>query len=277
MQLGAFYPFSRNHAAIGTRYQEPYLWNSVADASRNALRVRYQLLPHFYTLFYLSHKHALTVIRPLFFEFPEDEQTANFDREFMVGAGVLVVPVLEQGKSDVSAYLPLGVWFDWYSHEIVAEVTGTTGVWKTLPAPLNHIPVLIRGGHIISTQIPAMTTFASRLNDFELVVALNGSGEAFGDLYLDDGETFELSSATSSFIHFQAAGKVLKSFGRFNYSSSPSIGSIFILRVLEGPTLVNVNGNVLSDENWHFDANLKQLALTALSLSTTAPFSLSWA
>lgn len=46
MQLSAFAPFYRNHnirAAIG---QEPYRWDSVAKASRDAIAIRYALLPY---------------------------------------------------------------------------------------------------------------------------------------------------------------------------------------------------------------------------------------
>jgi alpha-glucosidase (family GH31 glycosyl hydrolase) len=84
MQLGAFYPFSRNHNTIGARPQEPYLWESVARASRNALNIRYYLLPFYYTLFYQAHKFGATVVRPFFFEFPEDNNTPLYDRQFLV-------------------------------------------------------------------------------------------------------------------------------------------------------------------------------------------------
>lgn len=46
MQLSAFNPFYRNHNANGTLSQEPYRWESVADASRRAISIRYALLPY---------------------------------------------------------------------------------------------------------------------------------------------------------------------------------------------------------------------------------------
>ncbi|KAJ1890846.1 hypothetical protein LPJ66_007249, partial [Kickxella alabastrina] len=54
IEVGAFYPFSRNHNAIGMESQELYLWESVAEASRRALAVRYKLLPYFYTMYQYS-------------------------------------------------------------------------------------------------------------------------------------------------------------------------------------------------------------------------------
>ena len=46
MQLSAFMPFYRNHNTIGAISQEPYRWDSVANASRVAITQRYTLLPY---------------------------------------------------------------------------------------------------------------------------------------------------------------------------------------------------------------------------------------
>jgi alpha-glucosidase (family GH31 glycosyl hydrolase) len=121
MQLGAFYPFSRNHNGKGHRSQEPYLWPRVAEASRNALKVRYEMLPYFYTLFYQSHNFGATVLRPLFFEFPDDTDTYMLDRQFLIGSSVLITPCLTQGAVSVNGYFPNGVWYDWYTHRALTE------------------------------------------------------------------------------------------------------------------------------------------------------------
>ena len=83
--------------------QEPYEWASVAEISRNILTLRYELLPYYYTLFYKASRPvtstpSATVMRPLFFEFPNDPTTYPIDRQFMVGSTLLVSPVLEQGQ-----------------------------------------------------------------------------------------------------------------------------------------------------------------------------------
>lgn len=46
MQLSAFAPFYRNHNTKGATSQEPYVWESVTNASRVAIAVRYSLLPY---------------------------------------------------------------------------------------------------------------------------------------------------------------------------------------------------------------------------------------
>ena len=50
MQLSAFVPFYRNHNQRGALSQEPYRWDSVANASKTAIGIRYQLLPYWVSL-----------------------------------------------------------------------------------------------------------------------------------------------------------------------------------------------------------------------------------
>jgi len=58
---------------------------------------------------------------------------------------------------------------------------------------LTHYQVHVRGGSIIPGKGAAMTTHDSLNTDSTLMVALDGNGEASGDLYIDDGETINAS------------------------------------------------------------------------------------
>ena len=87
--------------------QEPYQWESVAAISRTVLGIRYSILPYYYTLFYKAHRPvdtsndpAATVTRPLFFEFQKDINTYSIDKQFLIGNGIMISPVLTQGESD---------------------------------------------------------------------------------------------------------------------------------------------------------------------------------
>ena len=62
-----------------------------------------------------------------------------------------------------------------------------SGRWVDMDAPLTHIPVHVRGGWILPTQVNATTSEASRRTPFTLVCALNAEGRASGDLFYDDG------------------------------------------------------------------------------------------
>ena len=97
--LGAFYPFSRNHNSIGNIDQDPAVWAEkghpeVTEAARNSLQLRYAFLYYFYTLFFRAHTLGHTVVRPVFHEFPTDNNTFGIDEQFMFGPSVMVTPFL---------------------------------------------------------------------------------------------------------------------------------------------------------------------------------------
>ena len=56
MQLSAFAPFYRNHNTLGAISQEPYRWDSVANASRTAFAIRYALLPYWVSSLILDNQ-----------------------------------------------------------------------------------------------------------------------------------------------------------------------------------------------------------------------------
>jgi len=243
MELGAFYPFSRNHNTIGADSQEAYRWKSVAESSRKALEIRYTLLPYWYTLFYQANSKGTPVLRSLIWEWPNENSFLNNDKQFLLGSSILVTPVLTQGATSVDATIPPGIWYDWYDYKAIKGMKETT-----LDAPLGKINVHIRGGSIIPIQKPSYTTAESRKNPFKLIIALDENRKAKGNLYLDDGDSLQVGEAYS-YLEFEALGDTLVGRGHFGYQKDFEIEKLIVLSPDKDMKEINFKSDSLSRLN----------------------------
>jgi len=281
MQLSAFFPFYRNHNVLSAIPQEPYRWQAVASASRTAMRIRYTLLPYLYTLFHQAHTTGSTVMRALAWEFPDEPQLAGVDTQFLLGPAILVTPVLEPQVDTVNGVFPGIVrgesWYDWYTGEAVEAEAGAN---TTLSAPLGHIPVHIRGGSVLPTQEPGYTTSESRRNPWGLVVALSAAGEAYGSLYVDDGESLAPSACLD--ITFAAQSGMLKADVKGAYKDANALGSITVMGVTGGYGGLKWNGQTVDASKASYNRTSRVLKLSGLNRLTgegawSASWTLSWA
>ncbi|RKP16708.1 hypothetical protein ROZALSC1DRAFT_31418, partial [Rozella allomycis CSF55] len=137
-QFGAFQPFFRAHAHIDTKRREPWLFGEpYTTIIRNAIRKRYKLLPYTYTLFYESHVTGMPVMRPLFFEYPNDNEIFQKEESFLLGSSILVQGVFNKGQEQVDVFLP------GRDHKLYS---GSHSLFYPLE---KGIPVFIKGGSII--------------------------------------------------------------------------------------------------------------------------------
>ncbi len=80
-------------------------------------------------------------MRPLFFDFEDDPQTAEVEDEFLFGPDLLVAPITDYQARDRTVYLPSGSeWVDAWTGKTTAG-----GNTVKAEAPIEHIPVFVRG------------------------------------------------------------------------------------------------------------------------------------
>ena len=165
---------------------------AVVSAAKNALLVRYSLLPYLYTLFYSAQEDAQTVARPLFMEFAEDSNAYSSvsESQFLWGSAFMVIPVLKANQTSVHAYFPAGLWYP-YTLELDQKPLDSTGQFVELSAPVGKINTALRGGHVIPVLPPKQTTTEMRKEKFGLIVALDKQQTATGSLYWDDGDSLD--------------------------------------------------------------------------------------
>ncbi|KAI9732003.1 MAG: hypothetical protein M1834_004454 [Cirrosporium novae-zelandiae] len=198
-QAGAFYPFFRAHAHIDTRRREPYLIGEpYTTLITQALRLRYQLLPAWYTAFHEASVDGTPIVRPQYYTHPSDERGFAIDDQLYLGStGLLAKPVTQQNKETADIYISDDQpYYDYFDYTVYSGA----GKTHTVPAPLERIPLLMQGGHIIPRRDRARRSSGlMRYDPLTLVVALSKDSSAIGELYLDDGETYDYQSG--GYIH----------------------------------------------------------------------------
>ena len=106
--VGIFSPFLRAHAHIDMKRREPFLLDEpYKGIVRDMLRLRYSMLPVWYTAFREASVTGLPVVRPHYVVFPKDECGFSLDDQYFVGgSGLLVKPVTTKGATEETVYLP---------------------------------------------------------------------------------------------------------------------------------------------------------------------------
>lgn len=139
--------------------------------NRLTLQLRRRLMPFLYSQFALYREYGWMVVQPLFML---DPSLRDVDDSFLIGSSLLVAPVLEKGAISRPVTLPEGVWYDFWSNELI--IGGQT---ITVTAPLERLPLFVRAGVVLPLLSEA---------DGERLILRAYPGQGESVLYEDAGE-----------------------------------------------------------------------------------------
>jgi len=184
-EFGVFQPFCRNHTTIGTRRQEPWTFGEPYESvCREMIKLRQRLLPYFYSLFEECHRTGAPILRPLLFDYPEDETTYTADDEFLLGDALLVAPITRPGVEHRHVYLTEGTWFHYWSGE---RFDGPAHVLAH--APLGEPALYLKANKAIPMGPDMSHTGGMPVDPLTLLVyPAQGTGES--TMYEDAGDGF---------------------------------------------------------------------------------------
>ncbi|XP_057203640.1 sucrase-isomaltase, intestinal [Triplophysa rosa] len=283
MQVGAFYPFSRNHNAQYYKPQDPASYGAdslLVKTSKHYLNIRYSLLPYLYTLFFDAHVNGGTVVRPVMHEFFSDSATWTVDRQFLWGAHLLITPVLDPGVDRVRAYIPDAIWYDFETETKITERKQLVDMYL----PADKLGLHLRGGAILPVQRPDVTTTYSRLHPMGLIIALDENSRASGELFWDDGESRDTVSS-GSYIHcrFSVVNGVLSINVFHDGYTDPNnlqFENITVMGISGSPAAVLVTegstSTVLTESQIHYDPVKEVMHLRDLKLDLGKNYTVTW-
>ncbi|GFT67959.1 maltase-glucoamylase, intestinal [Nephila pilipes] len=276
MQLGAFYPFSRNHNSLYSKDQDPASFgkNFIQLVSK-ALYTRYELLPYLYTLFHLAHTEGSTVARPLLHEYSDDKITWDIDYQFLWGPALLISPIVEESATAVDAYFPAGIWYDFYKGEVVKD---GSGMFMTLMDE-GYINLHVRGGYILPLQKPNVTTSLSRKQAMGLFIAPDKSGTAKGLLFWDDGisyETQEHKTYLQVELTFQKVKDQALLYSNITIGNFPEAHYAFFGYMTfcnhPPPSKILINGKIISRQKWNYNSQSMVLNVDKVHINIAEKF-----
>ena len=158
-EFGALTPIMRDHLWDKPKFAVD-LWfdHQSTDVFRNYARLHVSLFPYLYTFAHEATETGLPIIRHPMLEFPDDPAAAGTEYEYLLGDRLLVAPVVKEGATTRSLYLPKGDWVNYWTDEITSG-----GKEVTIPAPLEEIPLFVKAGSVIPFTRPDLDTLAADL------------------------------------------------------------------------------------------------------------------
>jgi alpha-glucosidase len=185
MEAGVFFPIMRAHSDKKFTAHFPWLYGPDAQtAMTKAIDLRYRLIPYYYSLAWQTHETGVPMMRPLLMEFPDDAKLADLSDQWLMGSGLMAAPVMQEGATSRSIYLPKDKWFPF---EGTAAVDG--GQTLNVNAKLDEIPVYVRAGTILPLGPVVQNTAAMPGGPLDMQI-YPGKDATF-TLVEDDGESVQ--------------------------------------------------------------------------------------
>jgi len=224
LQLAAFQPIDRDHAAKGTRDHEPWVDGLEHEAIRRRyIEERYRLMPYLYTVTEETSRTGLPIMRPLFLEFPhatKDGHPLDLDAgsEFLLGPGLLIAP--SPSPEEVAPYevnLPPGIWYDYWTgarldrrdqtaaRDLEQRDAAQPNMPLLITLKLADLPVYVREGTILPVAPLTQSTEETPVGPLTLRVYAGANCQ--GDLYQDDGKSFAFRTGQFLRMHFSCEEK----------------------------------------------------------------------
>ena len=184
LEAGVFTPFCWTHSG-GPGNLEPWAFgNRLEEINRRSIELRYKLLPYLYNAFWQAAETGIPIMRPLLLEYPDDPTAIQQNDEFLFGDDLLVAPITKDDDVRREVYLPRGAWYDFWTDR---RATGPQTI--AVGAPLERIPVFVRGGAIVPSQ--QLTQHTGQAPIDPLTFDIYPEGQSSSTYYEDDGISYD--------------------------------------------------------------------------------------
>ncbi|MBF4630453.1 alpha-xylosidase [Clavibacter michiganensis subsp. phaseoli] len=167
--FGMMSSHSRLHGS--TSYRVPWAFDEEAvDVTRRFSHLKLGLMPYLHQVGIEAHETGIPFMRPMQLEFPDDPAVQHLDRQYMLGADLLVAPVLS-ADGRVEYLLPAGTWTNLLTGEVRAG-----GGWHREVHDVMSMPIWVRAGTVLATTERVDRPDHDHLDGLILTVHPGGTG-----------------------------------------------------------------------------------------------------
>ncbi|MCD4747165.1 MAG: glycoside hydrolase family 31 protein [Bacteroidales bacterium] len=267
IQWGAFSPVFRTHCTKDPEI-ERRMWAYPIDyfyAMRDAVKLRYSLFPYIYTAAKKAHETGVSLISPMYYDFPEEENAYKFPGQYMFGNALLIAPITGKiGKDSLyvekEIWLPKGKWIEYCTGTIIE---GNKIIKR--PYLLSEIPIFVKQGAIIPMQSDMNKIAETETNPLILTIFPGQSGQT--KIYDDagDNENYLKGEFTFTKVNFTKEDNklnihILPIDGE--YENMPAKKAYEVrLPLTFPPKSVKINGNevtyneLIKSNSWSYNGN----------------------
>lgn len=262
MQFCAFQPIFRTHGSSQSGCERRIWKFSNFNLQNQVFQFRYSLVPYIYTAAREAYDTGVSICRPLYYEWPEENRSYTTEDEYLFGSQMLVAPISTPVSSDDTSerdiWLPEGEWFDVCRGYMREGETRFTDQYA-----LNEIPYFIRGGSIIPTYEPSIQHLKKPVDKLVLWVIPGTEGE--GRFYEDHGDNEDYRNGAFAITRFsqQRGGDAVTltiAPREGSYEGMPESRDVEVqFWAQEKPYQVTIDGQEVAE--WTYDEVLRRLTL----------------
>ena len=190
MQSGVFTPIYKSHSTKDMSMEKRFwVFPDHFDAMRAAIRLRYDLSPYIYTAARQAYDTGISICRPLYYAWPEEDKAYECTQEFMFGDDILATTVCEPADT-VTGLASRKIWFpegcDWY--DVSTGIMYEGGTEHDLLYTIDENPYYVKACAVIPMAGAEIRNLQSQDPELRLLV-VPGTGESRTRVYEDDGNT----------------------------------------------------------------------------------------
>ena len=246
LQFGVFSPMLRTHSAKMSSVERRFwMYPNLFPKMREIINLRYALVPYIYNAAREAHDDGLSILRPMYYEHPEQEEAYSQQYQYYFGEDMIVAPVAdslsaEDQLAERELWLPEGEWFEWFTGTMMKG-----GQTLSRKYALHEVPVYVKAGSIVP-MYPNISHLQQEIDTLILKVFPGGNDEL--NYYEDDGQSvdyqqtgFATTKITSQRTATQLQLNIAPTQGNYQGMNDSKSYEIHVIQTLPAKT-VTVNG-----------------------------------